>query len=161
MEEKGLVKRKSLENIAEAIRTQLGTDEQFTPDNMDEAILRIQASSSEEIFWVEYGTTTSAEIEAAYQAGKMCYCKVNVGQSGQTSIIILPLMYPYGATYHIFSAAYNTILYTAVCNNGNWSRYQKQLIEAPASASDGQFLIYRSQTGWGAETVPSASGVSF
>lgn len=157
MEEKGLVKRKSLENIAEAIRTQLGTDEQFTPDNMDEAILRIQSASAEEIFWAIENTTTSAELEEAYQAGKMCMCRLNAGQ-------MLQLVYrgeSGGTILHVFSMAYNGTIYMTWCNNDIWTRRTQQLIQAPASASDGQFLVYRSETGWGAETVPSASGVSF
>lgn len=30
-----------------------------------------------EVFWATYGTTTNADIETAYQAGKICACKYN------------------------------------------------------------------------------------
>lgn len=145
MEEKGLVKRSSLENIAEAIRTQLGTDEQFTPDNMDEAILRIQSggggSGTEDIFWVTYGTTTSAEIQEAYQAGKMCFCKVDTGT-------VLQLFYPATATYHVFTGAYDSTIYIAICNNSSWSKVTRQLAKASdvvaadqGVANAGKFMV--------------------
>ena len=39
---------------------------------------------------------------------------------------------------------------------------EKHFIQAPSGATDGQFLVYDGTAGaWGAQTVPSASGVSF
>lgn len=54
-----------------------GTEEEFaqilanaaTTDYVDEAI-----AGGKEIFKARYGTTTSAEVEAAYQSGKFCIC---------------------------------------------------------------------------------------
>ncbi len=125
-------------------------------------------SGDAEIFWAEYGTTTSAEIAAAYQAGKMCFCKVDTGT-------VLQLFYPATATYHVFTGAYDSTIYIAICNNGSWSKVTRQLakasdiptaaadvgaIPAPASASAGQFLVYDG-TEWVATTLATWQAGSY
>ena len=40
----------------------------------------IQASNTPEIFWATYGTTTAAEVKAAYDAGKVVVCNYNNAQ---------------------------------------------------------------------------------
>lgn len=73
-----------------------------------------------EIFIATYGTTTNAEIEAAYQAGKVVYCKVN-----GTSQYFIPFIGRGNENYHIFTWAdpntftrQNGII---ACINNKWS----------------------------------------
>ena len=72
------------------------------------------AGQTEEVFWATYGTTTSAEIEAAYQAGKLCLATYGVA--------IYMLVTRVSATYHIFgSASTGGRLGFCLCNNNTWS----------------------------------------
>lgn len=119
---------------------------------------------SDDVFYADYGTTTSAEIEAAYQAGQACFCKLDTGT-------VLQLFYPYSAAYHVFSAAYNDTIYIAVCNNSSWSKVTRQLAKAsdiptvasdvgaiadPSTKSSGQVLTFDGSS-WVAAT-PSGGG---
>lgn len=139
-----------------------------TQDSSGYLVLDSASSGDNGVFYADYGTTTNAEIAAAYQAGKACFCKVDTGT-------VLQLFYPYSATYHVFTAAYDNTIYIVICNNSSWSKVTRQLaktsdvptdaadigaIAAPSSPTAGQFLVYDG-TAWVAQTVPSASGVSF
>lgn len=72
-----------------------------------------------EIFIVTFGTTTNAEIEAAYQAGKVVYCKVD-----GASQYLIPLIGRGNENYHLFTWAdpnaftrQNGII---ACTNNKW-----------------------------------------
>lgn len=73
-----------------------------------------------ETFIATYGTTTNAEIEAAYQAGKVVYCKVD----GAAQYFI-PLIGRGGEDYHVFTwADLNTLTRQngiITCINNKWS----------------------------------------
>jgi hypothetical protein len=62
---------------------------------------------------VTYGTSTSAEIEAAYQAGRTVFCE----RDG----VLLPLSYRGSSTYHIFTGYDGLYLLMYICTNSNWS----------------------------------------
>ena len=156
---------------------------------------------TEEIFWATYGTTTSAEIEAAYQAGKLCLVTYGVAAYMLVTRVT--------GTYHTFgSVSTGGRLGFCLCNNNAWSVSNVPIptktsdltndsgfvdsagaasaapvqsvngqtgdvtltipssasdvgaIPAPSSPTAGQFLVYDGSA-WVAQTVPSASGVSF
>lgn len=126
------------------------------------------ASAPSNIFWATYSSSISSQIDTAYQAGKYCVVKMDTG-------VDLPLLWRYSSTYHVFSMAYNHYVYTAICNNGTWSKTTVDLamastvpstasdigaIAAPASASINDFLCWNGSA-WAATAVPQASGVSF
>lgn len=78
----------------------------------DKAVEALNSSgnSTDTNFYAVYGTTTSAEIEEAYQAGKKIYCiKPNGG--------ICPMYERYMATMHCF---YRGGFYI-YCNNDTWT----------------------------------------
>lgn len=62
---------------------------------------------------VTYGTTTSAEIEAAYQANKKVWC--TYGNK------VYPLTYRESATIHHFVMFHNQARYALKCDNNTWS----------------------------------------
>lgn len=68
-----------------------------------------------EIFWATYGTTTNADIEAAYQAGKT----VCVAYNG----FIYTLCRRYDSAQHHFSCEYNGHLYELTCESSIWSAH--------------------------------------
>ena len=78
------------------------------------------------IFLAVYGTTTSADIEAAYQAGKIVFCK------SANDLLFFSLTYRESATKHHFTRANGDTLYTYICNNNVWSDSSKHI---PSSAS--------------------------
>lgn len=65
------------------------------------------------IFRAVYDETTSAEIEAAYQAGKLIYCIYNSR--------VYYLVYRYSATNHQFTNVYSSTRYSVACSNNNWT----------------------------------------
>ena len=67
----------------------------------------------EEIFWAEYGTTTSAEIEAAFQAGKQILC--------YWSSRVYNLIYRGSATSHTFGYVWGNTTYRLACSSNSWS----------------------------------------
>ncbi len=90
-----LIKEETLNNLANSVRAISGENTKMNPDQMvmtmnntksamdaldehnsdENAHADIRALAAEkEIFKARYGTATSAEIEAAYQAGKFCIC---------------------------------------------------------------------------------------
>lgn len=83
-----------------------------------QARANIGANTGGGVFVATYGTTTSAEIEAAYQAGKDILVEYN-GNVGRLTLRS-------SATAHIFSSpgknSQNQIqTITFVCNNNNWT----------------------------------------
>ena len=65
------------------------------------------------IYWATYGTTTSAELEAAYQAGKVVMCDYN------SQIYILAVRT--SATSHRFMGLKQDALPTLIVSNNNWT----------------------------------------
>ena len=80
---------------------------------------------SPEVAWFTYGTSTSAEIEAAYQAGKIC-----MAISGRRTLI---LGVRGSATSHtFFSATYGTV-YQVKCDSDTWTNTSRAI---PAASTD-------------------------
>ena len=65
------------------------------------------------IFRAVYGTTTSAEIEAAYQANKLIYCIYNAR--------VYYLVWRNSATNHQFTNVYSNTRYSVACSNDTWT----------------------------------------
>lgn len=85
---------------------------------------------TDEVEWVTYGTTTSAEIEAAYQAGKIVCCE----KDGY----VYTLVWRDSATHHVFSLLYNRTRYSLICTSDTWSTSSVLLASAaslPAASS--------------------------
>lgn len=80
---------------------------------------------STEIFWAVKDTTTSAEIEAAYQAGYL----VCLSYNSRTYTMV----YRQSSTKHHFCNAYNNSIWLIVCDNDTWSSASSNSIP---SASD-------------------------
>lgn len=71
------------------------------------------SASVEEIYDVTYGTTTSTEIEAAYQANKLVRCIYSNKE--------YLLTYRESATIHHFVVFHNQARYALKCDNDTWS----------------------------------------
>lgn len=105
-----------------------------------------------EVFWAEYGTTTNAEIEAAYQAGQIILCNYN----NRT----YRMGWRVSETRHRFFAAQDTFMYGLSCFSDVWRTTANQLEEAgecirlPYNPETGDFLVYDG-TAWVAQTVPN------
>lgn len=113
------------------------------------------AAPAAEVFWCTYGTTTSAQIEAAYQAGKLVMVIYNS--------IVYQLTYRGTSTSHTFGAAKTqtaSTIYTVDCASDVWSASSKNLIPAPASPSSGDFLVYNGSA-WAAMTLSTWQGGSY
>lgn len=78
-----------------------------------------------EVLWCTYGTTTSAEVEAAYQAGKIVLVGNNFNVFRLTARI--------SATYHVFTVATSAGTDTVVLNNDAWSTSSKNIPSASNS----------------------------
>ena len=78
----------------------------------------------DEVFIAVYGTATSAQIEAAYQAGCLCVCKYNNGY--------YPLSARDSATKHSFGGVYSTIETHMICDNDTWTTGTKTFAESNA-----------------------------
>ena len=104
----------STQSVWKVTRTKLPTKtSQLTNDS------GFLTSAPAEIFIVTFGTTTNAEIEAAYQAGKVVYCKVD-----GASQYLIPLIGRGNENYHLFTWAdpnaftrQNGII---TCTNNKW-----------------------------------------
>lgn len=70
------------------------------------------ATMPEEVFWAVRGTTTSAQIEAAYQAGKVVCCSYNKR--------VYRLSNRESATDHYFTCIGGNSSYSLRCNNDSW-----------------------------------------
>lgn len=65
------------------------------------------------VFWAVYGSTTSAEIEAAYQAGKDVICKYNGA--------IYRLSTRVNSTIHTFDTISGDFEYYVMCSSNDWT----------------------------------------
>lgn len=73
-------------------------------DNQDAATKKyVDDATSPEVFIATYGTTTNAEIEEAYQAGKIVFCKQEINEYG--AFYIAPLTLRSSETQHMFTCA--------------------------------------------------------
>lgn len=90
-----------------------------------------------ERYWATYGTTTSAEIETAYQAKKVILCEYND--------LIYRLVRRVNAATHIFVCLYSLGQRTITCASNNWSYESRGLAETA------------SPTFTGTPTAPTAS----
>lgn len=68
----------------------------------DVANIQYKELASPEVFIATYGTTTNAELEEAYQAGKAIFCKKSV-REGSEVFYFAPLTVRGSATQHLFS----------------------------------------------------------
>lgn len=83
-------------------------------------------SGGTELFWVEYGTTTNAEIETARLAGKVCVCEYN------SKIYFLATISENG-TNHIFATTNMNTAYRVQCLRDVWSNTSKLIPSAYSS----------------------------
>lgn len=84
------------------------------------------------VFFATYGTTTSAEINAAVQAGKAVYCVYD--NDGEDDI--LPLVGVESSEDHVFGCVYYTSVLLAYCNSNQWE-YSSFVIGKYTKPSDG------------------------
>lgn len=82
---------------------------------------------STEIFWAVKDTTTSAEIEAAYQAGYL----VCLSYNSRTYTMV----YRQSSTKHHFCNAYNNSIWLIVCDNDTWSSASSNTIPSAATSN--------------------------
>lgn len=119
-----------------------------------------QSGGSTDVEWVTYGTTTSAEIEAAYQAGKIVACIYNN--------YIFYLTERTDANTHYFTSVKTVNSRYVRCYNNNWtfstttlasqSWAQGEFIEEPVIApTTGDYLAW-SGTAWVAQALPLYNG---
>lgn len=81
-----------------------------------------------DVEWFTYGVSTNAEIEVAYQTGKVCIAT----HTNDSRVYILSDRI--SATDHVFTAGTGTRLYNIECNNGTWTSGSR-LIPATASTT--------------------------
>ena len=108
-------------------------------------------SASEYIALVTVGTATSAQIEAAYQAGKAVFCVY----TGTNYTLLFPLTLRHSATSHVFSGAYkivggtNHYSATLQCVNDVWSSDQIAIYTKPSGGIPASDLATAVQTSLG------------
>lgn len=78
-------------------------------------------------FFAEYGVTTSAEIEAAFQAGRPVFCKRTMTGN---SVLYYVLSYRYTATNHWFTCVYGPKEYQANCDSDAWTSVDRNLVKS-------------------------------
>ena len=114
------------------------------------------AAPAKEVFVCVYNSTTSAEIEAAYQAGKICVVTYNSK--------IFQLVYRGSATSHTFACFVDSSATTGQhvsCSSDSWTAATAhELLRAPSSPSVGDFLVYTAN-GWAAQTLAVWQGGSY
>lgn len=82
----------------------------------DGAVSPQDAAGGDNVFCAQYGTTTSAEINAAVQAGKAVYCVYD--NDGEDDI--LPLVGVESSEDHSFGCVYSGSVLLAYCNSNQW-----------------------------------------
>lgn len=110
-----------------------------------------KAADDSDVFIATYGTTTSAEIEAAYQAGKAVYCKFN--NYTPRSVLTARM----NSTYHIFTVTTQSSIGMYYCMNDSWSvsiEQYKPANHASTHASGGNDALYGLYT---ADTNPTTN----
>ena len=70
-----------------------------------------------DVFYATYGTTTSAEIEAAYQAGKIVLVTIDV--DGED--VVIQLVNRASSSSHVFTGVNGGDVHTTTCENSVWS----------------------------------------
>lgn len=90
----------------------LAVDDDTTDSDKEAALENLLEIGAGVPFWAVYGTTTNAEIEAAYQAGKQVYCKDDT--NGYVGVLFAKNS---EATAHFFISG-NKIFR---CFNGGWA----------------------------------------
>lgn len=121
---------------------------------------------SDQVFWATYGTTTSAQIEAAYQAHKVIKCERNG--------LVYNLCDRATATEHYFSTVKDDEMLYLSCENGVWGYDSVTPLTLMPSASDvgavavaqgvahaGDFLVVGSDGNVTAKTMTAWQGGSF
>ena len=77
------------------------------------------SSDTEDVYIAQYGVTTSAEIEDAFQAGRMVMVK--------NSTRYLPLVTRINSSTHLFGATVTGIVYWCHCASDTWTQGQRSI----------------------------------
>lgn len=115
-----------------------------------------QLGITNEIFWATYGSTTSAEVEAAYQAGKA----VMVVYSNK----VYSLAQRTNSTNHRFTCLAQNVNYSLVLINNTWSNttstfaISSSVHSIPSGGSSGQYLAKASGTDYDVTWVTGGGG---
>lgn len=135
----------------------LSADAVMTVKNADGSLVRVPLSNiadlTANVFWATYGTTTSAQINAADSAGKIVLCK----RTGSVYLMVFN-----EENYALFTCVdtdSNTI-YSLICNENAWSNGSVRVIPAPASPATGAFLVWNGSA-WVAQTLSTWQGGSY
>lgn len=109
------------------------------------------SSGESDVFYAIYGTTTNAEILAAYEAGKAVYMKKD-GNNG-----VYPLISIAGDSFAYFGCvAYSLIFKRYACVADNWKEGEAALLaEKPVSAA-----VTLSASGWNSSSKTQTVTVS-
>lgn len=99
-----------------------------------------------DVFYATYGTTTSTEIEAAYQAGKAVYC---IQELLPGEYYCFSLWYKYGSAFHQFVAAEGDVVHFAICDSDSWSELYTSCYSKPSSGIPKSDLASAVQTSLG------------
>ena len=111
-------------------------------NEMDEQIANISEEAGENtgVYYCTYSTTTNAEIETAFGAGKFCVCIYDG--------FIYPLTNRNSVTKHIFSVVVNQIRKQIKCEGDTWSTSNVTLAQSSdvvaanqGSANVGKFMV--------------------
>lgn len=105
-----------------------------------------------EVFLATYGTTTSAEIETAYQANKV----IAVVYSGITYYLHKRL----SSTEHVFTTAIFGDGYRATCSADSWTKGVLSCHEVPSGGTTGQVLAKKNNTNYATEWITPPTKVS-
>ena len=109
-----------------------------------------------EIFWATYNTTTSAEVEAAYQAGKL----IMVQWQGRYYVLVNRVT----TISHNFACATSNVIYRLNLSNNVWTgstttlAIANQVHSIPAGGSSGQYLAKSSGTDYDVAWVTGGGG---
>lgn len=111
-----------------------------------------QIPSLECAFYAIYGTTTNAEILAAYEAGKAVYVK----DVPSISSVVLPLVSVNTLTAQFSSINPNGVQRSVSCSNDGWVTYDsKQIAKKPVSTA-----VTLSASGWNSSSKTQTVTVS-
>ena len=109
----------------------LSADAVMTVKNADGSLVRVPLSNiadlTANVFWATYGTTTSAQINAADSAGKIVMCK----RTGSVYLMVFN-----EENYAIFTCvdSDSKTVYSLICNENAWSN-SSLAIPYPSSAT--------------------------
>lgn len=91
------------------------------------------AGGGSDVFYAQYGVTTSQEIEAAYRAGKAVFCKATT--------YILPLSYRGSTTKHSFFNTDDIGEMACVCVNSVWSQEYTDFLPTGGGTMTGSLTL--------------------